>query len=289
MKKTLLYCLIFLFFGLSFWQIIRFRDKHEDFLKFNQHNSLNKENSKIFAPKNLNQIYHWKEQKFDTTFRLSSNRLTKDLPQSILRNDISDDNLYGIHTVCGKYFKNKGFTIYNPKTVNGITQNGYSIMMPLEFDNKIVLIRHFWHEKKSFADSELERLNNHITVILASLFANQISSGDVSLMEIGKPGLCFTGILADTKRYLANPIVSVFVRNDTVNHDWTTLNKNDLNKHLDMEISPFLLDNTIDNLSSFSREYRHHIFYALMWFCLGVCVMALMKKTKNHARNSDNS
>ena len=288
MKKTLFYCLIFLFFGLSIWQVIRFREKRQDFLQFSQAHSLNEKDSKIFVPKNLNQIYFWKEKRLNIIYHSAFDSIIKDFAQITLKNNIIKKDLYNIHTICGKYFEKKGFTIYYPKVIDGLTRNGYSTIIPLEFDSKIILVKHFWSETKSDVENELKRINNSITVILSSLFKGD---ENISLKEINNTAMCFTGVLADSKRYYSNSLISGFVKNDVVHHDWTSLSENDLKRHLHMNLSSFFLDDTINNLSNFKREYKHHMFYALMWFCLMVCMIFFVRseyiKSAVNIKNSD--
>ena len=277
MKKLLFYFLTIILFGLSGWQVSRFFDKRAEAIFFDEQDVVIDSNHRLFISNNVGDLYFWQGKKYQ--FNIENNKIYIAFESFIDNNDKKKStnsyplkqNLYFKNTICGSYLKSKAFIIYNPIDVNGFTKSGYSIIVPLIFNDELFLVKYFWSEVISDAQLEVENLNN-----------SNLKSEIPEILNVkNNLGLCFNGILIEKKRYVVNNLVSFFVKNDIQNNQWNNLNNKDLILWLENEkISDFLLDTTINNLMQFKKQYKHHIFYAIMWFIMAIYSIFLLKKYK---------
>lgn len=266
MQKFLLYCLVFIFFGLSTWQVFRFFSKRQDFIFFAEENLSLKDEPRLFGEREKEYFYFWKNKQLKTNLDLEDDEIEQvDQDIETLESgnqcfDISVNSLYRYHTVCGNYLYNKAFAIYNPKNFHGISKNGYSIILPLLFHEQILLVKYFWNESLDKVKEELEQLDNSDHKII-------IASKKIKIVNF-----CFDGIIVELERYLTGKMSSFLFENDLKNAVWVNLNGEDLIKQFGTSnsISNYMIDTTIDDLSKFQKNYKHHIFYAIMWFLMGI-------------------
>jgi hypothetical protein len=279
MKKILLYILAIFCFGLSYWQVTRFQSKREDFLFLANQNIILNDRWHIFFNQNSNYFYDWKEkQSIVDVQNKSHHEMDKKEKEHFLRSIISDRELFFINTVCGKYLPDKAFSIYEPHRDNSKTENGYSMIIPLSLNNEIILVKYEWNKSLSIIKDKIKKLDEFDKKII--LPKELISNEDVSL--------CFKGIITPTNKHMPNKffgiLINFFVKNDLENNTWNNFNQTDLNKHLNnQKISKYFLETNIKNLTMFTKNYNHHIFYALMWLITGLYVIFFIKKLDNQS------
>lgn len=287
--------MIFFCFVLSGWQIYRFFGKYHDFEFLSKQNDIIDSNKKIFVDPGIGDSYSWTDQSY--RLNLKNNRIYQ-LIEPFLRDDesekrggnlehepesiMSDKNLFFRNEVCGKYIAGYSFAIYKPRKIGDFTKNGYSIVVPLLFNRKILLVNYFWSDSLDIAQEEIDRLDR-----FERSKTNLLPEDFVMNKSIG---LCFTGIVLPTKKFYSPKILSVFSMNDLKNNVWTNLNERDLYKHfknfvvengLDEKIiSQYMIDTNLEDFSIFLKNYKHHIFYAIMWLISGLYLIFIMKKLK---------
>jgi hypothetical protein len=257
---------------LSFWQIIRFQEKYKDFLFITSQNKIIDINEQFFSSHGTNnEFYYWREKKYSIDIK---NKILNIIGALTNQNNeqkqqnITNENLFFINTVCGQYIKNHSFAIYNPKKISSITKNGYSIIIPILFNDEVILIKYKWNESIDIAQNEIKELDNFNTQSIIPNFLPKKQNTEIETQ------LCFSGILIPTKKYTSGKLINFFVKNDIQNKIWNNLNNDDLTEYLpNYPISQYFLDSTITDLDTFIRNYKHHIFYALMWLITGLYII----------------
>ena len=263
-------------FGMSYWQVSRFQSKREDLLFLTNQNIVLNDQWTIFADEKNNNFCDWKEKqqiidlKKETHYTIDNKE-----KEHTIHSSISDKDLFFKNTICGQYLKGKAFAIYEPHRDNSRTENGYSIILPLLLNTEILLVKYDWNKSLNTIKDEIKNLDEFY---LKTMILNESNSNhDTSF--------CFTGIVTPTNKHMPNKffgqLINFFVKNDLENKTWNNLNKEDLNKHLNNQnISKYFIETNIKDLTMFARNYKHHIFYALMWLITGLYIIYIVKKMK---------
>lgn len=291
MRKFILYFIVFFCFLLSGWQVYRFVTQYQNYKFFIKQNDLIDKNEKIFIDENVGDLYFWSDRKYQ--INLQNNKIYQ-MIESFVKDDkkkedfkvnvISKRDFFYINTACGKYVSNYNFALYKAKKIGDFTKNGYSIIIPMIFNQKIFLVNYFWSESINEVKNEIKRLNSFKDDYKNFLPENLLINKDL--------GLCFKGILVPMKKYYSHWMLNFFSMNDLKKNIWSNLNKKDLNKYLeslaiengisDPIISDYMLDANLTDLSIFLKNYQHHFFYSIMWLISGVYLIYIIRKFKKN-------
>jgi hypothetical protein len=287
MRRFILYFIIFLCFCLSGWQVYRFVTQYQNYRFFIKQNDLIDSNQKIFIDDSVGDLYFWQEKSYQ--INLQNNKIYQVIESFVgddkkkddfKREAISRQNLFFKNKICGRYIPNYNFALYKAKKIGDFTKNGYSIIIPMIFNQRILLVNYFWSESLEEGRSEIEKLNNFNDIQKGFLPEKLLIKKDV--------GLCFEGVLIPIKKYYSHWVLNFFAMNDLEKNIWSNLNKRDLKKYLqplvkNNEISDtlaleYILDSNLKDFSNFLKNYQHHFFYAIMWFISGAYLIYIVKK-----------
>lgn len=245
---SIFFCIIF--FLLGFWQVSRFISKKN---KFFQINEVQKE---LFASRH--QIFNKNSQK---EFKENNDLL-----------------FFKKIVVCGVFEPEKSFIFYNSGKGKG--ENLYKIIIPIEnFDlnEKFLFVYESFDQKKSIIEK--------ISQVKEKKFKYSCFSGILTkIPDLTKEN--FLQKISNFNGFQKNQNIVNSIEQDSkikiINHEITKKNLAAMN--LDLEKINFLIDPNGSDFNFVSKNYKHHFFYMIMWFGLGIyMIYFLIKNKKNFA------